>query len=111
MTLPSGRRSRPEPWIWRKNRSTGSAAQPISSPPPRRRPPPRSLPAHPPPAALAGGRVRIEQVGRLGVNRPLTARLAGSAAGDLGLVIAGREGGAVADLDRLEAGPEEAGEI
>jgi hypothetical protein len=32
MTEPFGSRSRPEPWIWRKKRSTGSAAQAISSP-------------------------------------------------------------------------------
>ena len=41
------------------------------------------------------------------VDRHVVAGLAGAAAADLGLVIAGGEGGAVADLDQLEMGCEE----
>ena len=51
---------------------------------------------------LGGGGVDFDEVGRLAVDRHLIAGLAGARAGDLGLEIAGDEGGAVADLDELE---------
>ena len=53
-------------------------------------------------AALAGLRIGVEQIGRPPVDRHFAAGLAGAAAAYLRLVIAGREGGAVADLDQLE---------
>ena len=120
MTPPSGRRRRPEPWIWRKKRSIGSAAQAIS------RPRPASAPvldlgalvirdddsvlepaAARRPRRLGGRRVDFDEVGRLAVDGHFIAGLASARAGDLGLVIAGDEGRCRRRPGRLEMPREE----